>query len=279
MTVSPVVLVPEPVVALDPNRVAHLALSRGIIVRRTLLSTFIGSFLPIPVLDDFVATRIRAGLLMRLAATRGVDLPAPAAQILAESRTGSILRNATVSAVTLLALKLAWRKFSVLLSAGRGADEMADRFLFVTLFDHYAARIHVGGAIGPELAAALGRTINETVDAHKTRTVIGVFRDGARVLGQSLMEAPRWLTARFKSLGERFVRSGGNPDILRDEVDAVADDVPGPWLDRAARTVDDGLGQLGTGYLVSLVEAFESRWHTRPPIDPPPSSATIGAKK
>lgn len=279
MTSPPLVLVPEPISALDPNRVAHLALSRGIIVRRTLLSTAIGSFLPIPILDDLVATRIRAGLLIRLAAARGVDLPAPAAQILAESRTGSILRTATVSAVTMLALKLAWRKFFVLLAAGRGADEMADRFQFATLFDHYAARIHVGGAITNDLAAALRRTLNESVDAHETRTVVGVFRDGARILGQSLLEAPKWLTARFTRLGERFVRSGGNPDILRDDVDAAADEAPGPWLDRAARTVDDGLGGLGTGYLVSLVDTFEDRWRRQAPIAPPPASATIDAKK
>src|SRR5262245_5399641 len=71
------------------ERFAHLAANRSLIVRRSLLATAISSAIPLPVADAYVAGRVRAGLLMKLAETRHVDLPAPSAEILAEANAGS----------------------------------------------------------------------------------------------------------------------------------------------------------------------------------------------
>ena len=57
------------------------------------------------------------------------------------------MRNATLTAATLLALKLAWRKFFALLALGRRAEDMATTFQLGMLFDHYCAKLHVGGEI------------------------------------------------------------------------------------------------------------------------------------
>ena len=60
----------------------------------------------------------------------------------------------------------------------------------------------------------------------------------SRELGRSLLEAPRWVSQRIAVLGERFVHSGGNPDVL----DAFPEESSGEtaWLDRAAHAVDIG---------------------------------------
>jgi len=79
-------VVAEPVEPRDSRRLAHLAQNRGLIVRRALLSTALGGFIPLPVMDDFVAGRVRAGLFIKLAASRNVDLPQSAADLLADPR-------------------------------------------------------------------------------------------------------------------------------------------------------------------------------------------------
>src|SRR5438045_9644164 len=125
-------VVAEPVEARDPQRLAHLAQNRGLIVRRSLLATALGGFIPLPVMDDFVAGRVRAGLFIKLAESRHVDLPQSSADPLADPRDGSALRSATLTAATLIALKLAWRKVFALLAAGPGPEGMAPHVPFGT---------------------------------------------------------------------------------------------------------------------------------------------------
>src|SRR5206468_2038688 len=99
---------------------------------------------------------------------------------------GSALRNATLTAATLIALKLAWRKFFALLAAGRGAEEMATTFQFATLVDHYAARLHVGGAVTRPRAAELRALMHASIEWTEKSALVAVFRDAGRVLGRSV---------------------------------------------------------------------------------------------
>ncbi len=262
---DPVEVRAEVVSSSDPSRLAHLNANRGLIIRRALLSTALGGFIPLPVLDDVVAGRVRAGLYMKLAARRGVDLPASAADVLAEAAGGSTLRNITLTAATMLALKLAWRKFFALLAAGRGAEEMANTFQVGLLFDHYCTRLHVGGAISRPDANELRAAIHQTVSQMSRLRLAEAFRDGAQVLGRSVLEAPRWLSRQMASYAERWTRTGGNPNASTsgepDQTDETEEERA--WLDRAAGAVEAGLKGLGADYLVGLVDAFETRWAQR----------------
>ena len=47
-------------------RFEHLGANRSLIVRRALLSTAMAAAIPLPVMDEYVAGRVRAGLLMKL---------------------------------------------------------------------------------------------------------------------------------------------------------------------------------------------------------------------
>ncbi len=261
---DPVEVRAEFVSSSDPARLAHLGANRGLIIRRALLSTALGGFIPLPVLDDVVAGRVRAGLYMKLAARRGVDLSASAADVLAQGAGGSTLRNITLSAATLVALKLAWRKFFALLAAGRGAEEMARTFQVGLLFDHYCARLHVGGAISRAQADEIRSLIHQTVTQTSRARLVAAFRDGAQVLGRSVLEAPRWLSRQMAGYAERWTRTGGHPEAAPPtEPNGEPDDEEQAWLDRAASAVEAGVRDLGTEYLASLVEAFEARWGQR----------------
>jgi hypothetical protein len=263
------VLVAERVDVPDPQRIAHLSQNRGLIVRRSLLASALGGFIPLPVMDDFVAGRVRAGLFIKLAESRHVDLPQSTADLLSDPREGSTIRNATVTAATLIALKLAWRKFFALLAAGRGAEEMATTFQFGTLVDHYCAKIHVGGGVARPRAAELRVIIHDSIDHTEKSALVSAFRDGGKVLGRSVLEAPRWMSERVSSYAQRWASTRGAPPGAP-PFDPPTDLPVGEsrWIDRAAHLIEDRLGGLGNGYLGSLIDDFEARWRARPQ-DPP----------
>jgi hypothetical protein len=275
------VLVAERVEVPDPLRLAHLGQNRGLIVRRSLLASALGGFIPLPVMDDFVAGRVRAGLFIKLAESRNVDLPQSTADLLSDPREGSTLRNATLTAATLVALKLAWRKFFALLAAGRGAEEMATTFQFATLVDHYCAKVHVGGAVARPRAAELRVIIHDAIERTEKTALVSAFRDGGKVLGRSVLEAPRWVGERLGSYAQRWASTRGAPPGAAAPFDPPTDLPAGEtrWLDRAARLIEERLSGLGNGYLGTLVDDFEVRWRSRPqdPPGPPPDAAPPAA--
>jgi len=241
--------------------VGHLADNRRLIVRRALLATAVGGVIPIPVLDDYFAGRVRAGMLAKIAERRRVDLAPGSAELLGDPREGTAVRNATLTAATLLALKLAWRKFFALLAIGRRADDMATSFQLGMLFDHYCAKVHVGAGIDRLQAAALRQAIFGALSESERQALVAAFREGGRVLGRSFLEAPNWLNDRIRLAAERWAESGGkstDPDEVAETGDA-AEEVR--WLDRAAAAVESRIGRVEQGYLAGLVQAFERRWH------------------
>jgi len=243
------------------DRLAHLGAHRGLIIRRALLIGAIRGFFPLPLLDEQIANRVVAGLLGKLAAGRQVDLPPAAAATLAAN--GGVLANLTIASAVVLVATFAGRKFLALLAAGRGADEMAATFYRATLFDHYCAQLHVGGPITPGEALRLRTLIEAELAEMSLGPALTAFREGGKVLGRTLLEAPRWLSQRIAALAQRFVRTGGNPDVI----DAVVEPAEGgdePWLDRAARLVEETLGGAGSEHLAKMIATFERRWQAEP---------------
>ena len=240
--------------------VGHLGDNRRLIVRRALLATAVGGVIPIPVLDDYFAGRVRAGMLAKIAERRRVDLAPGSADLLGDPREGNSVRNATLTAATLVALKLAWRKFFALLALGRRADEMATSYQLGMLFDHYCTKVHVGAALDRTQAAMLRQAIFAALSDSERQAFVAAFREGGRVLGRSFLEAPNWLSDRIRLSAERWAESGGkstDPDETTETGDA-AEEVR--WLDRAAAAVESRLGRVEQGYLAGLVQAFERRW-------------------
>ncbi|HXI60409.1 MAG TPA: hypothetical protein VNO55_30315 [Polyangia bacterium] len=245
----------------EAGRLQHLRQHRRLIVRRSLLATVVGGVVPIPVADEYIAGRVRAGMLMNIAERRQVDLALSSAELLADPREGTAMRNATLTAATLLALKLAWKKFFAVLAIGRRAEDMATTFQMGTLFDHFCAKLHVGSGLDRTQAIALRAVIQGSLAETERSAVVAIFREGGRIMGRSMLEAPAWVSGRFQKAAENWVQTGGQPGVTLDQQDSVG---PAPaearWLDRATATVEDGLGRLGNSYLETLVTVFEKRW-------------------
>jgi hypothetical protein len=259
----------------------HLAANRTLIVRRSLLATAVGGVVPIPVMDDYLAGRVRAGMLMQIADRRKVDLVPSAAELLADPREGTTARNATMTAATLLALKFAWRKFFIVLGAGRRAEEMATTFQMGTLFDHFCAKTHVGAGLDRASAARIRGAVFASIRGAERAALVGIFEQGGQVLGRSIGEAPAWVSRQLQRAVEHYVSTGGNPEAAPFDpprkpgpradggesrgagsangaaASAGSLDPDARWLDRAAAVIEEGLGRLGKGYLESLLAKFD----------------------
>ena len=260
-------VVAEPIETRDPKRLAHLGEQRGLIIRRSLLAAGLSGLIPIPVLDEYVAGRVRAGLYMKLAAARNVDLPQSAADLLGDPQDPSMMRNLTTIAVMLLAMKKTWNRLFALMRMGKGAEDMATNFQCAMLVDHYCARLHVGGAVTRNRAAQLHVVMHGSVDHTEKQLLVAAFRDGAKVLGRSVLEAPQWITDRLHTYAQRWAATGGRGAPFDPATDLPPDEAQRTdrWLDRAARVVEERLGAMGNDYLGGLVDRFEERWKNRPP--------------
>jgi hypothetical protein len=241
-------------------RLDHLAENRRLIVRRALLATAVGGAVPLPVLDDYLAGRVRAGMIIKLGERRQVDIAQSSAELLGDPREGTAVRNATLTAATLLALKLAWRKFFALLAIGRRAEDMATTFQLGILFDHYCAKLHVGGEIDRTQAAILRFAIHGALTESERAALVTAFREGGHVLGRSVLEAPAWMSGRLERAARRWAESGGrtaDPGEAATSPEGEGDETR--WLDRASGAVEDRLSRVGQSYLVALVASFERR--------------------
>jgi hypothetical protein len=253
----------EPVTLQDPSRFSHLAQNRGLIVRRALLASALSGLVPVPIMDDILSGRVRAGLYVKLATSRQVDLPAASAEVLAEGKAGSAWRTITFAAAALATLKLAWRKLFALLAAGRGAEDMATIFQVATLIDHYCARLHVGGPISRSEAALLRALVTQSVKRTSKTKLVPAFREGGKILGRSLVEAPRWVSLSLSRYAERWLHTSGHPEAAPAGWPTDDSEEEKTWLDRAAHTVDERLAALGSEYLGDLIDDFEARWRER----------------
>jgi hypothetical protein len=248
----------------------HLAENRGLIVRRALLATAVGGVIPIPVLDEYFAGRVRAGMLMKIAERRQVDLAPSSAELLGDPREGTAVRNATLTAATFLALKLAWRKFFAVLAIGRRAEDMATTFQLGMLFDHFCAKLHVGAGLDRARATELRMVIHGTLAQSEREALVNAFREGGRVLGRSALEAPTWVGERMERAARRWAETGGQtadpgdagdlPEGGEGEAESQGTAEERRWLDRAAAAVEARLSRVEHNYLSGLVRTFEHRW-------------------
>ena len=198
--------------------------NRGLVVSRSLLAAAAG-ILPVPVMDDVVASLLRARMLKHIAEVRQVDINRDALAILSDEPQVSRLRHMALTGVTLIALRKAWRKMFLLLAVGRRGEEFAHSFELGTMFDHYCTRHHVGPAVDAELAAKLRATFDQ--------------------VGKSVR----------KSLVRPSVAAGA---LVRKEKAPIAQTES--LLGKTRRVIDEELGAAGDAYANALREAFDQAW-------------------
>jgi hypothetical protein len=246
--------------AAEPVSLEHLKPHRRLILERAVLSGVVG-LVPVPLIDDLLTEVVRGKLVRRLADQRQVDLTPSAVLILAEERQVTMARNATLTAVSLVALRYAWRKVFVALALSRRVEEMVHTYQIGTLFDHYCARHHVGAGVqGPD-AARLRFAIDQAVAAVHHEYATQAFKKSGAAIGRTATRVPGGLW----DLVSRLWRRAPPPSAAAPEAAAAAivDEVEATLereglLRKAARLVDEEMGAAGAAYLGALVARFDA---------------------
>jgi hypothetical protein len=274
--------------AAERHDLDHLKSHRRLILERSVLAGAVG-LVPVPLLDDLLTGLVRGRLVRRLAEARQVDLSPSAVLILAEERQVTMARNATLTAVSLVALRYAWRKVFVVLALSRRVEEMVQTYQTGTLFDHYCARHHVGAAVqGPD-AARLRFAIDQAVASVHHDLATRAFKKSSESIARTATRVPVGLRDLVRSLWHR--RAEGGADAPAEQiVDEVEETFAREGLLRkAARVVDEEMGAAGAAYLGALVERFDAIYgqllqqeaaaaagKEAAPAEPPPASDAGG---
>jgi uncharacterized protein (DUF697 family) len=244
----------------------HLGRNRRMIIGRSLAAALAGS-LPIPLVEEWLASRIQRGTVRRLAERHGVDLDEAAVRAIADgpSKPPEWLELVGSSAVSRLAARSLRRVVWAYVIARR-ARAAARGFLIATLFDHYCARLHVGlgldGPAGVELRGLIERAMADTPGGLARQA----FTRGALVAARATVRAPLrlanaasggWLRKKLLPRDEAIAVTEVDGAIERQL--AASDSA----LAHAAAAIEAQLTAEANPYLDDLVDAFERLWRAR----------------
>lgn len=245
---------------------AYLGDNRRLIIGRALAAAAAGA-LPVPLVEDWLASRVARGTIRRIADSRSVDLDEGAVRAIADGPEKPP-EWAEIAGGTLAYRLIArsWRKLVLVYLAARRAQAAARHFLIGTLFDHYCARLHVGMGLDAPRAAELRAIMDQAI----SRTPGGL---GSRVFRRGLVGAARASVRGPLRLADS-VTGGMIRRLLKrgDEVDAVAVvdesierqlEQKKSFLARSAAAVELQLAAEGNPYLEQLLDTFDRLWRDR----------------
>ena len=245
---------------------SYLADNRRLIIGRALASAAAGA-LPIPLLEDWLASRVSRGTIRRIADRHAVDLDEEAVRAIADGPVRPPeWTEVAGGAIAYRLVRRSLRRFILVLLAARRAQAASRHFVVGTLFDHYCARLHVGmGLDGPraaELRAVMDQAIGRTPGGLGRR----VFRRGLVKTARASVRTPlRLVDAASGGMLKRLL-------TRRDEVEAVAEldktldrqlGSDKSFLARSAVAVESELAAEGNPYLESLLDSFDQLWRSR----------------
>jgi hypothetical protein len=233
----------------------HLAQNRTLILGHTLAAVA-GGMVPLPYVSEWVPVMVKRDLVRRIAESRGVDLDEPAVRVIAEGEVPPPSWRTVIGAAPVLALVRRLRSAFLVWNVYRQAESATRTFAMGTLFDHYCARLHVGGELDLGQARALRRRLEATVKSpaggfavHSLRRVFaGALGAAARAPGQIVASLRR--RRRLEAAGEVEAEEVGEEALVQTQDRRTA-------LGRAAGAFERGISGLGRGFIDGLVEAFE----------------------
>jgi len=256
------------VTALVPRR-DYLVGQRRTIIARAVLGSLAGA-VPVPFVDDWAITRIVGGGYRRIAASHQVDLTPEATTNLVHGTTPppSLVDMAAGSIVLRIASRAARRMMFALATVNR-ARSASKTFMYMTLFDHYCAKLHTGLALdGPtalELRDEIGRAIAQTPGA----LALHPFRRGVLSAARATLKAPLELADIASRGGLRRllakrseVTEGEHVDETEQAIESALAEKTN-FLARTVAAIEVQLSSEVNPYLDATIEALDRRWRAR----------------
>jgi hypothetical protein len=250
---------------LTQNR-AYLSENRRLIIGRSLASAAAGA-LPIPLVEDWLSSRIRRTTIRKIAELRSVDASELAVGALADGEERPPEWAELVGgSIAYRFLARQWRRLLLVYLVVRRAQAASRSFLVATLFDHYCARLHVGMGLdvgrATELRALIDRAIAETPGGLGRR----IFRRGALGAARVGINAPlRLADAVTGGMIRRLLSRNQEVEAVQvvDEVIERQLEARKSFLARSAAAVELQLAAEANPYLERLLDNFDELWRAR----------------
>ncbi|HTE54185.1 MAG TPA: hypothetical protein VK698_25195 [Kofleriaceae bacterium] len=252
-------------VELSQNR-TYLGENRRRIIARSLASAAAGA-LPIPVLEDWLESRIRRGTIRKIAESRSVDASESAIRAVADGKEKPPEWAELVGgSIAYRFLARQWRRLVVVYLVARRAQAASRSFLVSTLFDHYCARLHVGMGLdagrAAELRGLIDRAIAETPGGLGRR----MFRRGALGAARAGVKAPIRLADVVTRGMVRRLLSRNDEVEAEQVVEAVIErqlETRKGVLARSVAAMELQLAAEANPYVDNLIDAFDRLWRER----------------
>lgn len=254
---------------------------RGILARAVLGS--LAGALPIPFLDDWVIERVLGNGYRMVAGAHGVDLDPDAVRNLVHGNSSppSMVETTASGIVYRIAGRAAKRALFALATMNR-ARAAARTFVTMTLFDHYCAKLHTGGALDGPTALALRTEISRVIDATPGALALHPFRRAAIAAARASIRAPLELADMASKGGLRRLLAKRSQVTEAEVVDQMDQQIERAlaskdgFLARAMASVEVQVTSEANPYLDAVIESLDRRWrgriaaHTTRSSEPPP---------
>jgi hypothetical protein len=246
---------------------SYLADNRRLIIGRALAAAAAGA-LPVPLVEDWLASRVARGTIKRIAASRSVDLDDAAVRAIADGPTKPP-EWAEIAGGTLAyrIISRSWRKLVLVYLAARRAQAAARHYLIGTLFDHYCTRLHVGMGLDGPRAAELRAVMDQAI----ARTPVGlgrkIFRRSLAGAARATVKAPlRLADSVTGGMIRRLLRRGDEVEAVQVVDDAIERQLAAKqsFLARSVAAVELQIAAEGNPYLEQLLDTFDRMWRERP---------------
>lgn len=254
--------------ALIPRR-DYLAGQRRSIIARAIVGSLAG-MIPLPFLDDMAVASILGNGYRSLASAHHVDLTDDAVNALVHGQSSPPkLAGLAVGGVLSRVATRAAKRMMVAIAAVNRARSAARTYTFMTLFDHYCAKLHTGLALDGPTALALREEISKAIDATPGALAFHPFRRAALAAARSTVRAPLELADLVSGGRLRKALASKNevaePEHV-DDIEQMMERVLSEKSNFLARTVASVEAQLSSEqnpFLDGAIASLDRRWRAR----------------
>lgn len=254
--------------ALVPRR-DYLVGQRRTIIARSLMGSLAGA-VPLPLVDDWAVTSVLGGGYRKVAAAHQVDITDEAINYLVHGKSKPpSLTNMAVGGILARVATSASRRMMVAIAAVNRARSAARTFTFMTLFDHYCAKLHTGAAIDGPTALALREEITKAIEATPGALAFHPFRRGVLSAARATLKAPLEL-ADIASGGRLRKLLAAKSEVTEAEhvgdvelaMEAALADKTN-FLSRTVAAVEAQLSSEVNPFLDGALDSLDRRWRAR----------------
>lgn len=244
----------------------YLSDNRRRIIGRSLVAAAAGA-LPIPLIEDWLASRVKRGTIRKIAESRSVDADESAVRAVADGKDKPPeWADIVGGSIAYRFLARQWRRLLLVYLVARRAQDAAHSFQVGTLFDHYCARVHVGMGLDGDRAIEIRKVIDLAIAETPGGLGRRIFRRGVLGAARATVKGPlRLADAVTGGMIRRLLSRNQEVEAVQVVDEAIERQLEEKksFLARSAAAAEMQLAAEGNPYLDRLLHTFDKLWRER----------------